>query len=931
VSLTTDTTSVRRKRAILASLIAVLAMAGTLLAPVALAAPPVPAGLPTGIEALQPYVGQRFCDPVAKPGVRAFATLLLDTYRTTSSLGIVRDCGVGGQSEHKEGRAWDWGVSYSNATHRANVNDVFHWLFATDAQGNKAAMARRLGLMYIIWNNQIWKAYQLDRGWQAYNGSDPHTGHVHFSFGWAGAHQATSYWTNKVAPIDYGPSGPPKTAPITPITSPDNLPVITQYGSTTLQSGSTGAAVKVVQTALRLTPDGTYGASTKTAVADFQNAQQMSVTGVFGPLDWKALFPVPVSPFGALELANPALGPTMLTGWAIDADKDTPLDIHFYSDGKLVSHVWSNVVRPDITAKYSAFPSAHGFRFPLTLPEGTHEVCAYGINVSGTPGSNSQLGCLPAVVTHNPVGEFASLTQGPDGITASGWALDPDVVDPVNMYATLDGVRLTMPMLADQSRPILNQTYTEYGDLHGFSFVFPATDGRHRLCISAFNVDETPGVNAGLACKVITVRHDPDGVADPLGSVPGVVVVSGRAVDPDVAGPVKTHVYVDGSLKLAVTADQVRPVLPGYEAYGTAHGYRTELDLPQGDHQVCTYGINASGTPGGNTSLGCQVVAVNHLPIGKLETFRQQPGGGVAMRGWAADPDATSALTVQVTVDGRRIADLVADDDRPDVGAANPALGSAHGYGRVLTLDDGTHEVCVTYLNASGTAGSNAAPSCLKAAVRHLPFGPLPKFKRVPAGLVVYGWALDLDSTQPISVQVLVDGVKQGADLLAGVARTDVAAAYPGYGTPHGYATPGLNLTAGVHKVCVTGINAAGSTGADTPIGCASVTIAHNPLGSVPSVAVRSTGVAFSGWAIDQDSASPVSVLITLDGHGAARLTANLTRTDLAARYPGYGTAHGWSKVLRPKAGTHTVCVRADNVAGTPGASSNLGCKTFRV
>jgi hypothetical protein len=650
---------------------------------------------------------------------------------------------------------------------------------------------------------------------------------------------------------------------------------------------------------------------------------------VFGPLEWKALFPVPVSPFGALELANPALGPTMLTGWAIDADKDQPLDIHFYSDGKLVSHVWSNVDRPDITAKYTAFTTTHGFRFPLTLPEGTHEVCAYGINAPGTPGSNALLGCLTALVTHDPVGEFASLTQGPDGITASGWALDPDVVQPVNMYATLDGARLDIPMLADQSRPILNQTYREYGDMHGFSFTFPATDGAHRLCVSALNVDETPGVNAGLACKLIEVRHDPEGLADPLGSIPGRVVVSGRAVDPDVTTPVKTHVYVDGSLKLAVTADIDRPALPGLEAYGTQHGYRTELDLPQGSHQVCVYGINATGTPGSNMSLGCQSVIVNHVPIGKLETFKQQPGGGIALRGWAADPDTTSPVTVQVTVDGRRIADLPADDPRTDVIELG-ALGDNHGYGRVLTLDNGTHEVCVTYVNATGTAGTNAIPSCLKALVRHDPIGPAPRFKRVPAGLVVYGWALDLDSTQPISVRVSVDGVAR-PDQVANVTRADVAAAYPGYGAPHGYATPALNLAAGVHTICVTGINAAGSAGADAPLGgCAKVTISHNPLGSVPSVAVRSTGVGFAGWAIDQDTTKPVTVLLTIDGRGAARLPANLARTDLSARYPDYGTAHGWSKVLRLPHGLHKACVRADNVVGTPGAASNLGCTTFR-
>ncbi|MCW2543096.1 MAG: hypothetical protein JWM40_648, partial [Frankiales bacterium] len=249
------------------------------------------------------------------------------------------------------------------------------------------------------------------------------------------------------------------------------------------------------------------------------------------------------------------------------------------------------------------------------------------------------------------------------------------------------------------------------------------------------------------------------------------------------------------------------------------------------------------------------------------------------------------------------------------------------GYGRTLTLADGTHTVCVTFVNVG--EGSTQPAICQDVLVRHLPLGPPPSFKRVPGGLVVYGWALDLDTTQPISAKVLVDGVA-GSPVEASVARTDVAAAYPGYGAPHGFATAPLDLKAGVHKVCVTGINATGSTGADTVLGCANVTISHNPVGSVPAVVVRSTGVTVSGWAIDQDSAKPVSVLLLLDGHGAARLTANLARPDLAARYGAYGTAHGWSKLLRPPHGTHTVCLRADNLAGTAGTASSLGCKTFR-
>jgi hypothetical protein len=79
---------------------------------------------------------------------------------------------------------------------------MLRWLFATDAHGNQDAMFRRLGLMYVIWNKQIWGAWS--QRWEPYSCSGPtlcHVNHMHFSFGWAGAEKKTSYWTNKVSAV----------------------------------------------------------------------------------------------------------------------------------------------------------------------------------------------------------------------------------------------------------------------------------------------------------------------------------------------------------------------------------------------------------------------------------------------------------------------------------------------------------------------------------------------------------------------------------------------------------------------------------------------------------------------------------------------------------------------------------------------------------
>jgi hypothetical protein len=69
-------------------------------------------------------------------------------------------------------------------------------------------MARRLGVMYIIYNRRIWASYRAEEGWRPYVGASPHTDHIHFSFSWAGARKQTSYWDG--TPVTYGM---PSTAP----------------------------------------------------------------------------------------------------------------------------------------------------------------------------------------------------------------------------------------------------------------------------------------------------------------------------------------------------------------------------------------------------------------------------------------------------------------------------------------------------------------------------------------------------------------------------------------------------------------------------------------------------------------------------------------------------------------------------------------------
>ncbi|AGZ43359.1 FG-GAP repeat domain-containing protein [Actinoplanes friuliensis] len=172
----------------------------------AAAAPPTPS-FGADIENWAPDDQADTCDPVNKPGTTAFMNLLNDTYgRHASAENISRACG-GSRSEHHEGRALDYILNYNDSGQRADAEEIIAWLLATDRYGNQAANARRLGVMYIIWNRRIWSQARHTEGWRNYpcNGEpgDCHTNHVHFSFTWAGARQQTSWWSG----VTHRPTG----------------------------------------------------------------------------------------------------------------------------------------------------------------------------------------------------------------------------------------------------------------------------------------------------------------------------------------------------------------------------------------------------------------------------------------------------------------------------------------------------------------------------------------------------------------------------------------------------------------------------------------------------------------------------------------------------------------------------------------------------
>ena len=213
-----------------------------------------------------------------------------------------------------------------------------------------------------------------------------------------------------------------------------------------------------------------------------------------------------------------------------------------------------------------------------------------------------------------------------------------------------------------------------------------------------------------------SLRHctrNPSGHLDGVDAGLGSVTVRGWAHDPDTTAAVDVHVWVDGRPAAALRADRPRPdVTRAVLTAGPRHGFDHRLPLGSGRRQICVYALNAGGYGFRNPLLGCRTVTVPADPTGALDavvTTRE----GLAVRGWAIDPDTTDAIDVHLYVNGRGVPLGPARAPRPDVGAAHPAYGAAHGFDTTVAgVPTGRLVVCAYGINAPGTPGTNALLGC---------------------------------------------------------------------------------------------------------------------------------------------------------------------------------------------------------------------------
>ena len=205
---------------------------------------------------------------------------------------------------------------------------------------------------------------------------------------------------------------------------------------------------------------------------------------------------VAVSPIGRVDAYTGGSAGVNIRGWAVDPESTASLTVEVSIDG--ASHaLTANTARPDVGRIYGKGDN-HGFSALVAAGNGQHVVCVSAMNVG--LGRSTVLGCQWVTVQNmTPFGALDQVSTTPTSITLTGWALDPDTIEPISVHAYLDGT--LSGISANTFRPDVGRIYGK-GDNHGYTATLPTTQGTHQLCLYLIN---TPiGPNPLLTCRTIT-------------------------------------------------------------------------------------------------------------------------------------------------------------------------------------------------------------------------------------------------------------------------------------------------------------------------------------------------------------------------------------------------------------------------------------------
>jgi hypothetical protein len=166
--------------------------------------PDAPAFAAYPVEGFASYDPQRTCTRKPRVGTVELGEYLVATYGGSGGA-VNRSCAGTSVSEHKDGRAVDWTLDAAVPADQALAQEFLDDVLAPDAAGEPAALARRMGIMYLIWDDTMYAAYDgfaprryrssSCRSVRTCSPTLRHRDHVHISLSKAGAKARTSFYT----------------------------------------------------------------------------------------------------------------------------------------------------------------------------------------------------------------------------------------------------------------------------------------------------------------------------------------------------------------------------------------------------------------------------------------------------------------------------------------------------------------------------------------------------------------------------------------------------------------------------------------------------------------------------------------------------------------------------------------------------------------
>lgn len=210
---------------------------------------------------------------------------------------------------------------------------------------------------------------------------------------------------------------------------------------------------------------------------------------------------VGAAPAGALETASPSRAAVDVSGWAADPDTRAGTAVHVYLAGR----GWATSAagaRPDLTGALGPAASSAGWSTRVPSTGGPQQACAYGIDAGGQ--DHRLLGCRDVVVPSLAFGHLDGAAWADGRLTVSGWAVDPDVLTPVQVHVYADGVPLAA-LEAGAARPDVAPVLPLHGGSRGWSAVLPAAGRPGMVCAYAVDVAQptvgTRETNPLLGCR----------------------------------------------------------------------------------------------------------------------------------------------------------------------------------------------------------------------------------------------------------------------------------------------------------------------------------------------------------------------------------------------------------------------------------------------